>query len=104
MEVPNPPDVRPSRQVYQNSTGTTARRSGAEKAAVEFETVFLAEMLRHTGLGKAREAFGGGAGEEVFSSLMTREWARNLAENGGIGLADRLLQGLQVHGGSDVGQ
>ena len=78
-------------------------KTSMERAAIQFEAVFLAEMLRHTGLGEARDAFGGGAGEEAFSGMIATEWANILAEKGGIGLADRLLQDLQRTGGIDAG-
>ncbi|MEZ5777385.1 MAG: rod-binding protein [Paracoccaceae bacterium] len=72
------------------------------KAAVELEASFLAEMLKSAGLGEAREAFGGGVGEEQFSSFLRQEQAHALADRGGIGLAEsifRALQGSTIHGG-----
>ncbi|MEM0922357.1 MAG: rod-binding protein [Pseudomonadota bacterium] len=71
-----------------------SREAALREVAVEFETVFLAEMLKHTGLGEARESFGGGAGEEAFSGLLATEQARIMAERGGIGLAERIYQAL----------
>lgn len=85
-----------------SSAVTPETKQGLEVAAREFEAVFLAEMLKHGGLGEARETFGGGAGEAAFSSLLTREWATSLAENGGIGLADEILRSLATKGASDV--
>ncbi|MEL6479136.1 MAG: rod-binding protein [Pseudomonadota bacterium] len=78
------------------------REEALRKTAVEFETLFLAEMLKHAGLGSARESFGGGAGEEAFSGLLAGEQARLLAERGGIGLADRLFESLLEREGGDV--
>jgi Rod binding domain-containing protein len=40
-------------------------------------------------------SFGGGAGEEAFSSLLTEEYARLLAERGGIGLAEQVFEALK---------
>ncbi|MEM9099179.1 MAG: rod-binding protein [Pseudomonadota bacterium] len=98
MDLHSLPTVRPIGSAAQPSD-QVAHKTEMERAAIEFEAVFLAEMLRHSGLGQARDAFGGGAGEEAFSGMMTREWARSLAEKGGIGLAERLLQDLQTQGG-----
>ncbi len=70
--------------------GTT----GLHEAARAMEEMFLAEMLGHAGLGETSESFGGGAGEEAFSSLLTREQARLLTERGGIGLAERLFEAM----------
>ncbi|MEE9453080.1 MAG: rod-binding protein [Paracoccaceae bacterium] len=62
--------------------------------AVTLEASFLAEMLKHGGLGKTRDSFGGGAGEDVFSSLLVREQATLMAKNGGIGLAEHIVSAL----------
>ena len=40
--------------------------------ARELEASFLAEMLKSAGVGEARKAFGGGAGEDQFSSFLVR--------------------------------
>ena len=52
-------------------------------AATELEAAFLAEMLKSAGLGQAREAMGGGAGEAQFASLLATEHAKALAKAGG---------------------
>ncbi len=68
------------------------------EAATALEAAFLAEMLRGAGLGAPRGAFGGGAGEEQFSSFLAEAHARALAERGGIGLAEALFRALQDNG------
>lgn len=65
------------------------------QAAQELEASFLAEMLKSAGLGKSRESFGGGVGEDQFSSLLVREQARAMVESGGIGLAQSLFEALK---------
>ncbi len=69
--------------------------AAAHKAARAFEASFLAEMLKYTGLNAKPETFGGGAGEEAFSSLLTEEYARLLAERGGIGIAEQVFDLLK---------
>lgn len=64
------------------------------QVAKDFEATFLAEMLKHTGLGEARESFGGGPGEAAFSGMMTLEYAEQLSNAGGVGLADRIYKSL----------
>lgn len=64
------------------------------ETAKELEASFLSEMLKAAGLGKAREAFGGGIGEAQFTSFLTDEQARNIVERGGIGLADAFCESL----------
>ncbi len=63
-------------------------------AAVELEAVFLAEMLKSSGLGEARQSFGGGVGEDQFSSFLVQQQARALAESGGVGLSEILFRSM----------
>jgi Rod binding domain-containing protein len=63
--------------------------------ATKLEASFLAEMLKSAGFGAAREGFGGGVGEEQFSSFVVENHARNLADSGGIGLAENIFQSLK---------
>lgn len=65
------------------------------KAAAALEANFLSEMLKAAGLGDPPEAFGGGVGEEQFSSLLRQEHAEALAENGGIGLAEAIFHAMK---------
>ncbi|MCV6591647.1 MAG: rod-binding protein [Silicimonas sp.] len=64
------------------------------QAARDLEANFLTEMLKNAGVGKARDSFGGGAGEDQFSSFLTREYANGMVEAGGIGLAESLYNAL----------
>ncbi|WP_050604900.1 rod-binding protein [Ruegeria sp. 6PALISEP08] len=63
-------------------------------AAVELEAAFLSEMLKSAGLGKTRQSFGGGAGEDQFSSFLIQHQAQQLARSGGVGLSEILLKSL----------
>jgi Rod binding domain-containing protein len=71
-----------------------AHNARLKAAAVELEGVFLAEMLKSAGFGKTGDAFGGGAGEEQFSSLLVDAQAREMAKAGGIGLAESLFESM----------
>ncbi len=64
-----------------------------EKAR-DLEVVFLTEMLGHTGLGKVGDSFGGGIGEEQFSSFLRQEQASLIEKKGGIGLAEALFKSM----------
>lgn len=76
--------------------GTTPTRdTRLREAAEKLEVSFLAEMLKSSGLGKSRDAFGGGAGEDQFGSLLVQEQARMMVRAGGIGLADSLFEALK---------
>lgn len=71
-----------------------SRKTQMQQAAVELEATFLAEFLKSTGLGKSRSAFGGGAGEDQFTSFLVRQQAEQLARAGGIGLAEMLFHSM----------
>ena len=62
--------------------------------ARELEASFLAEMLKSAGVGEPRETFGGGAGEDQFSSFLVQEYAKATVHAGGIGLAESLYHSL----------
>jgi peptidoglycan hydrolase FlgJ len=64
-------------------------------AARKLEAGFLAEMLKSAGAGKSREAFGGGVGEDQFSSFMVEEQAEMMVAAGGIGLSEQLFEALK---------
>ena len=68
-----------------------AMRSAAE----ELEANFLAEMLKPMGAGAARNSFGGGIGEEQFSSFLLQEESRAMVRSGGIGLAENIFQSMK---------
>tara|TARA_Y100000815_G_C12995155_1_gene369506 strand:+ start:179 stop:439 length:261 start_codon:yes stop_codon:yes gene_type:complete len=72
-------------------------RTSLRNAAMALEASFLTEMLRSAGLGKSRDTFGGGVGEDQFASMLAREHAHALTEAGGIGLAESIFQALVRH-------
>lgn len=67
-----------------------------QQAARNLEASFLAEMLKSAGVGTAPNAFGGGAGEEHFSSFLREAQAKEMAEAGGLGLAESLFEALKA--------
>ncbi len=98
IDAIGPPVLSPGSPATEAALKDKAMR----EAAKEFEAVFLAEMLSHTSLADTSETFGGGAGEDAFGSMMTREWANQLTERGGIGLSETIYQALVARGGGDV--
>ncbi|WP_136443288.1 rod-binding protein [Pacificoceanicola onchidii] len=75
--------------------GMQTKHESLRDAAQALEANFLAEMLKAAGAGKTPEAFGGGAGEDQFSSFLIQEQARAMAAKGGIGLAEQLFQSMK---------
>ncbi len=62
--------------------------------AERFEAAFLAEMLRHSGLGRMPESFNGGAGEAAFAGSLVQEYANRIAATGTLGIAEQIYQTL----------
>jgi flagellar protein FlgJ len=90
MEIP------PLRLTEPRSPAAPSRSDDDIRAAAEsFEASFLSEMLGHAGLNAMPTGFGGGAGEEAFSGLLTEQYARLLAARGGVGLAERVFDILK---------
>jgi len=62
-----------------------------EKAAQEFEAVFISEMMKPMFAGiKTDGTFGGGKGEEVFRSMLVQEYGKNIAQTRSLGIADHI--------------
>ncbi|WP_289153671.1 rod-binding protein [uncultured Salipiger sp.] len=76
-------------------TGPAKPPDALRKAAVELEATFLNEILKAARLGESPEGFGGGTGEEQFTSFLRTEHARVLAEHGGIGLAESIYHAMK---------
>ncbi|RYG91482.1 chemotaxis protein chel [Loktanella sp. IMCC34160] len=72
------------------------RDAKLRQAARDLEASFLAEMLKSAGVGAAPGDFGGGAGEEHFSSFLREAQAREMAQAGGVGLAESLFEALKA--------
>ncbi len=89
-----PPPAFPVHPGQNGRTQGDAEHTALRKAANDLETAFLTEMLKSAGFGKARDSFGGGAGEDQFSSILVRAQAEQMTQAGGIGLAESLFQAL----------
>lgn len=80
------------------STGQTAGRATNADTAAAFETAFLAEMLNAAKVVREPEAFGGGFGAEMFSSLLGRAYAEQIGKAGGLGIADQVRERIAQGG------
>ena len=59
-----------------------------DKAAEDFEAVFLSQMLAQMWKGvEADETFGGGEAENTWRGMMIEEYGKQIAKSGGVGLA-----------------
>jgi len=70
-------------------------KTAVREAAEEFEAVFLNTMLQNmfTGLEEGG-TWGNGPGADAWQSQLIDEYARTIAETGGIGLADSVEREL----------
>ena len=73
---------------------TPAKVEALRQQAQALEAAFLSEMLSHTGLDTASDAFGGGIGEDQFGSFLRDEQAKLMVKGGGIGLGESLFRTL----------
>lgn len=73
------------------SIPTSGGEAAARAAAEDFESFFVSQMLEamFKGVGE-NNPFGGGAGESAFRGLLHEEYAKVMAQSGGLGLADSL--------------
>jgi flagellar protein FlgJ len=75
-----------------------APKGGAEQAhqvGMEFEQMFLAQMLQPIFDTIASDGvFGGGAGARLFRSFQVDEYAKAVTRSGGIGIADAVARHL----------
>lgn len=70
--------------------------------SVKLEATFLSEMLKSAGLGAPSGDFGGGAGEEQFSSFLVDAQATQIARAGGVGLSEMIFAELMERYGNDA--
>jgi Rod binding domain-containing protein len=82
------------------STATPARAAPAvpdevRRVAREFESVFLAEMLKPMFDGLETDGIGGGGiGEETFRPMLIERYAEALSKTGGVGIAESIVREL----------
>jgi len=70
-------------------------RSKLRTKADEFQTMFLSQMLAPMfDTIEVDDTFGGGHGEEMFRSLLTNEYAKEISSSGNIGIADQVYREL----------
>ncbi|HTP66848.1 MAG TPA: rod-binding protein [Geobacteraceae bacterium] len=83
-------------------SGGAARKAAIHKVAVEFQSLFVEMMLKSMRETVSQDKLtGGGHGEEVYGSLLDREYAMAVSRRGGLGLAEMIeRQLLAREGGS----
>ena len=85
--------ISPTAGALANATAKSPARARA--AAQEFEAVFLNSMVQQMFAGIEGEGPMGGQGATgVWRSMLTDEYAKSFARNGGIGIADDVYRTL----------
>ena len=78
----------PRQQLKAGGAGTDKERVAARKAAREFEALFVGMMLKSMRETVGKDMLAGkGQSDEIYRSLLDQEYARAIAEQGGLGLA-----------------
>ena len=68
-------------------------RDDVQKAARDFESFFLSQMLESMFAGVRTDGvFGGGPAEGIYRSLMLQQYGRMISDAGGVGIADSVFR------------
>ena len=77
---------------------TATGNAKARAAAQDFEAVFLNSMFQHMFAGIDGEGpFGGQGATGMWRSVLTDQYAKSIANAGGIGIADQVYRSLIAH-------
>ena len=87
--VPDTPRISPETQ--RNLQDARLR-----EVSLQLEASFVSEMLKAAGLDAREGSFGGGPGEEQFTSFLRQAQAERIAESGGLGLAEHIFRSLKA--------
>jgi Rod binding domain-containing protein len=93
------PEIQNAAELVQlapvRAPSSTPNVQAARKAAQAFEGVLISQMLSDMFEGVSTDGpFGGGPGEDMFRSLMIDEYGKQIATQGGLGLADDITREL----------
>ena len=87
-----------------SGTADTSPAGRLRAQAVELEGVFLNTLLKEmfSSIKTDSASFGGGFGEETWRGMQSEQLADSIAQAGGLGLADQIMDGLlQIQGASN---
>lgn len=87
--------TNPAPLALHTSDSTPHREDQLRTVSEKLEAQFLAEMLKLSGFGKTPKAFGGGNGEDQFTSFLVEAQAQKIVEAGGVGLAEQIFNSLK---------
>ncbi|MBI5868117.1 MAG: rod-binding protein [candidate division Zixibacteria bacterium] len=82
----------------------TARDAKLRKAASEFESLFLTQLLKTMQSTINKTKVGNSFGGEVMQDVASEKFAENLARKGGVGLGDMIYNTLKRHLPTDTAE
>lgn len=72
-----------------------ANMEKVREAAQDFEAFFIGQMMEQMMSGlESDPMFGGGQGEEVWRSMLTQEYGKEVAKSGRLGVADHVVSAM----------
>ena len=71
---------------------STQNREQLEKAAEEFEAVFLAQVMNGLTAGLEGEGSLANAESDPFAGMLQQEYAKLISKSGGVGVGDAVLK------------
>ena len=91
--LPADPPAADPRLAAPAAPRAAANAAETVRTARDFEAMALGALLQpmFDGLGKGGP-FGGGTGEEMWRPMLVNEFARAIAESGGLGIGDAVLR------------
>jgi flagellar protein FlgJ len=82
-------------QIQQSTGKKRLNAQQVDRAAEDFEAMFLTQMMQPMFEGVSTDGImGGGQAEEVYRSFMLDEYGKLMARAGGIGVADHVRKEL----------
>jgi murein DD-endopeptidase MepM/ murein hydrolase activator NlpD len=101
----NSGDIKKLKSTSEGLSAKTGEAAKLDKAASEFEALFIYQMLKTMRESSMKEdLFSGGKGEEVYTSMLDQEMSTVMSEGEGIGLKSALVEQLLANlepGGKD---
>lgn len=93
MIPPVPPAADPRLAARPAAPRPAATEAAAARTARDFEAMALGALLQPMFEGLAKGGpFGGGTGEEMWRPMLVNEFARAIAEGGGLGIAEAVMR------------
>src|SRR5690349_1691976 len=88
-------DLDAGRSLKQAGQAADKEKMAARKAAKEFESLFVGMMLKSMRETVGKDMLAGkGQSEDIYRSLLDQEYAKSVADQGGLGLAKSIEKQL----------